>query len=358
MSLHRDLRWTTSANSTATNASRDTPLPPPKTALSTGFFASSNNDNNKRRKVCHFGSEPNFTKPLRLERKIQGGKGRDIGVGDVGGFEKHTKGIGLTLIEKMGYKGGGLGKNEQGIVTPIEAKIRPKNMGMGFNDFKETSPPEEFSGLKNLEEKKSVGQEKLWKQTRARNKEEEYIIVEELLEKMQEQGFEVVDQKVIDMRGPHVRILTNLENLDADEKVREFDVSMPELQHNVRLIVDLAELDIQKIDKDLRNEKETTLSLLKEKEKLEKMVEEQKQQLDSMEKIADVLGQVETESSFGNITLDSLANCFSDLQMRYGDDYKLYNLFCIACSFPLPLFKRAFQGWDPLRNPSHKLDEM
>ncbi|KAK0596742.1 hypothetical protein LWI29_018577 [Acer saccharum] len=122
---------------------------------------------------------------------------------------------------------------------------------------------------------------------------------------------------------------------------------MPELQHNVRLIVDLAELDVQKIDKDLRNEKETTLSLLKEKEKLEKMAEEQKQQLDSMEKIADVLGQVETESSFGTITLDSLANCFSDLQRR-----------CIACSFALPLFKRAFQGWDPFCNPSHKLDEM
>ncbi|KAI6678541.1 hypothetical protein NL676_039337 [Syzygium grande] len=184
----------------------------------------------------------------------------------------------------MGYKGGGLGKNRQGIVTPIEAKLRPKNMGMGFNDYKENSCKGTccLAGARGKEDitccaRRAVGEE------------------------AGTGGVEVV-QKVLDMRGPQVRVLANLENLNAEEKARESGVPMPELRHDVRYIVDPAELDIQKIDRDLRNEKETALSLQEEKEKLQAEAELQKKQL--------------------NYTL----------------------------------FIGVFQGWDPLRNPSHGLE--
>lgn len=291
------------------------------------------------------------------KKSVSGRRERDVS--DLGKF-----GIGLKLMEKMGYKvGGGLGKDEQGITAPIEAKLRPKGMGMGFNDYKEAKLP--ALDEKEQEDKAKVklpaqSKEKRWsKQQKRKSKGESdrYLTAEELLLKKQEQGLEVV-QKVLDMRGPQVRVLTNLENLNAEEEAKENQVPMPELQHNVRLIVDMAEADIQKLDRDLRREREKVVSLQREKEKFQEAAARQKQQLDVMETIALALERVEKENSSGALTLDSLLATFADLKRRFGDEYKLCNLACIACSLAYPLLIRVFQGWQPLHNPSHGLKLM
>lgn len=56
-----------------------------------------------------------------------------------GAFEMHTTGFGSKMMAKMGYQEGkGLGKDGQGISEPIEARQRPKALGLGA-EIPETS---------------------------------------------------------------------------------------------------------------------------------------------------------------------------------------------------------------------------
>jgi len=53
--------------------------------------------------------------------------------GSFGAFEKHTKGVGLKLLTKVGYEEGkGLGIEGQGIIDPIEVVERPRYFELGY----------------------------------------------------------------------------------------------------------------------------------------------------------------------------------------------------------------------------------
>lgn len=50
-------------------------------------------------------------------------------------FERHTKGFGSKMMAKMGFvPGSGLGRDGQGIATPLTAVRRPKSRGLGAKD--------------------------------------------------------------------------------------------------------------------------------------------------------------------------------------------------------------------------------
>jgi tuftelin-interacting protein 11 len=228
------------------------------------------------------------------------------------GFEMHTKGIGAKLLEKMGYKGGGLGKNQQGIAKPIEARLRPKNMGMGFNEFRETTtglPPP--PGMQQPDEEvvveKPKSKEKLWMKKNKGKKKTELRTAAELIAEKEAQNGGIIQQTVLDMRGPQPRLLTNLENLNAEQTAIEDNTPMPELQHNLRLIVDMTEAEVQTCNQRLQNERDTVLILNKERERLETAVSAQGKQIVVMEAVMASLEQIRRQVGEGGMSLETLA---------------------------------------------------
>eukprot|EP00897_Mesotaenium_endlicherianum_P010003 jgi/Mesen1/9030/ME000565S08352 len=287
----------------------------------------------------------------KVKVKRGAGKADDKAKGDLGSFEKHTKGIGMKLLEKMGYTGGGLGKNRQGIAAPVEAKLRPKNMGMGFNDFEERKvglpaapgQEEEESAEEKVQQAKKP-QEKLWKKKHA-GKKKEYKTAAQLLEEGQAQGREV-------------RVLTNLEHMNAEHADLADNTPMPELQHNLRLIVDLAEADIQMCDRRLRHERDSLVVLQRERERAAREAALQRRQLDALEAIVGALDALQASVDAGTASLESLTGGFRELRGRHPEEYAMYNVAALALAHALPMMSAHFHGWNALLQPAHGVPAM
>lgn len=75
-----------------------------------------------------------------------------------GAFEVHTKGFGSKMMAKMGFvEGSGLGKDGQGMSTPIEVIQRPKSLGLGveFSNTAEDSTRQESRSDSGKKESRS-----------------------------------------------------------------------------------------------------------------------------------------------------------------------------------------------------------
>ena len=98
--------------------------------------------------------------------------------------------------------------------------------------------------------------QRLWKKDKSAARQQRvYKTADEVLAEQSEKSSAPISQPILDMRGPQARVITDMEELGSKAVDAEDDIPMPELQHNLRVMVDLAAAEIQRLDGKLRHSK-------------------------------------------------------------------------------------------------------
>jgi tuftelin-interacting protein 11 len=287
----------------------------------------------------------------------------------VGNWEVHTKGIGAKLLLQMGFEPGkGLGKQLQGISAPVEARLRRGRGAIGAY-----GPEKKVLDIKTKTEdidlkKISKGRSSQWRKLDKNEKKKSnysYRSVDEILEdgrlrtnrKVPIINAEIAKCKVTDMTTPEQRVFSGYhalgkrhlqpgEDLSTTDKKTTINFSLPELQHNLDMIVDMCEQNIIQNDRRTKHLNNRVISLIDEKQTLLQIVEQHAQLIGTLENALAMINKLVDRNS--EMTLKETAEAFKILQERHYEEYKAYDLGDLACSFVIPKIKEHLSNWNPL----------
>lgn len=324
--------------------------------------------------------KPQQTAGMRQSKGAMSGKGKScttkrnlklmVNVSGLGDWEQHTRGIGAKLLLQMGYQPGkGLGKTLQGIAAPVEAHVRKGRGAIGaYGPEKKTKVGElKTTGKKQLEDKKEEAGENRKQWSKRNNKRHSYKSVEDVIQKGKKPDYMLYDSSnklskvtVIDMTGPEKRVLSGYHAL-SQAKITDDDVyetkpvdlkhfQLPELMHNLNLIVNMCEQDIIANDKRQRIAEDRQKSLEVERDQLERIVNLEKNYIETLEDAMELVERlVSTEDP---LTLEEAEKIFIEIKVNHPNEYKEFNLSDLAPGVIAPLINHRLRDWDALKEPT------
>lgn len=288
----------------------------------------------------------------------------------------------MKLMQKMGFEvGKGLGKNKQGITTPVEAvKRKGAKAGIGmFGTERSERSLIDFPVRDEEEEEEKEFKDQLsqWRKEPEQGKKKKvkyvYKTAQEAIEssggqKKKHLKGQMSQVKVIDMTGKEKKVLTGYHTIsqrhdrpDEGEEIVAIEpsktvFSMPELTHNLNLLVDLAEDDIITNDNKLKHEKDRVVNLKFEQERLTEQCIQEEKQIQRLAKVLDIIATCNDRILPGcpnPVTLDECLAIFRILQNDFYTEYKMYDLETLAIALVFPIMREHFKQWDPLTDRMH-----
>ncbi|XP_055593216.1 septin-interacting protein 1 isoform X2 [Uranotaenia lowii] len=308
-------------------------------------------------------------------RKFTASQSASLGKG-VGNWEQHTKGIGAKLLLQMGYQPGkGLGKDLQGIAAPIQAHLRKGRGAIGAYGPEKKTVVMEPKQKKDKEEikAKEKDDDQHWRKDKQHKGRYFYKSVEDVIEKgkrsyapFDRNSSKASQVKVIDMTGPESRVLSGYHALGQAKMVDEdfFEAksskdtknfALPELMHNLNLMVEMCEQDIISIDKQKCSAKDREEQLEIEKENLIRITQLEKDYIQTLEGALELVKAL-VEPEDGSVSLEDCEKIFIRIQCDYPSEYKEFGLADLAPGVVAPLIAARLKEWNPFVDPTRHLE--
>lgn len=290
---------------------------------------------------------------------------------------------------KMGYEAGkGLGKDLQGRSQIVEAHLRKGRGAIGAYGQEGGRPKKDKEGKERAAatvgdkpltkaEVRLEGQKSQWRKSGVPKTKYLYKTADEVLEegKWRKINVDAKDTgslgKVIDMTGREQRVLSGYHAIataktapDEDGGEEERDAAgkpcfaLPELLHNVNLLVDSCEEELITADRKLRHHRNRVEVLQREEEKLSELVEREKETIGALHRVLEKVEKLEGLHEAGRLSLEDALDMFRAIAEDHPREYRVYELPHIATTIVAPLLKAELKDWRPLDRPRDHVPEL
>ena len=343
---------------------------------------------------------------------------------DFGKFEKHTKGIGAKLLSRMGWREGeGLGVARHGIARPIEVTLRRRGAGLQDRGERSQQGREDFGEQDSEEEEEAAFRQQLgqWRagpEARSKKRRPKYTFksAAEVAEASAAAAAAVGGAEgaavnmgpsmsaVYDMGTTSTPTFTSSSSSSSstmkivDLAGREYDsvvesvraattssggydggsgsggsgrsssssnVPMPELQHNLGLLVEFAEQDIGTTTSALGRARHASSGYVRERERIAALhaaAVARTRRLEGALGLVDMLTEraatvsLAVGSTGDSLPPDECAALLGTFRKDYAREYNALGLAALAVPLVFPALERRLAAWQPLDEPHAMLD--
>ncbi|KAF9479587.1 TFP11-domain-containing protein [Pholiota conissans] len=289
-------------------------------------------------------------------------------------FSKISTSFGARMLAKMGWQAGtGLGTTGEGIIIPIESKLRPQKMGIAFKGFKEKTAQskleakrrgeivsdDEDEKVKKHRRKVKEQQDKrsyAWKRPKKVKSKTEHKTYEQILEEAGEAPAASGIGQIIDATGVVPREVSSLADINLNSWAPTNDVTrIPEVRHNVRLIAEACKSDLDGLAREAKALRERKQFVISEDARLRKRVEDEAELIARLQQIQIVANDINTVAkdvaSLHEVSLEPFSPLFQKLILEYSPEYDKYRLDELVVAAMAPAMRRMTAAWDPLEDP-------